>query len=125
MTSDRTTQHYTIPVNLTGYERLTVTVNLGMTAEQIDAQRARGNQAPAIVDFPNWDDEAASCGMTALDPATGELNGHALEKPEFPLTIEVLRRLPERFVLYLTTDDALSDALLDERETRRPFLRRR
>lgn len=116
---------YTLNLPLEGYEQLEVTHDLGMTQREIYAARLAGQPAPTIVDFPNWEQVAALIGLTAFDEATGTRNGRALEKPALPLTAEAMIDLDLLLVNYLSSDDAITDALEHHREQRRPFSNRR
>lgn len=113
---------HTLAVLVEGYDRLEVTHDLSLTPRQIDAQVLRGNLAPTIVDFPNWEDVAESCDLLAI-AADGEING-ALPKPALPLTSASFDDLPLDLGTYLRSMTAVGDALVDYHAKRLPFLRK-
>lgn len=114
-----------ISCSVEGFESLRIAVNVGMAQAEFDRRRGRGEVAPAIVGFPNWDDAAAEIGLLAVNPETGEPTGDPMAAPPVPLTLEGLAELPFVLVNYLAGDQVVTDALKAYREDHYPNSSRR
>ena len=114
---------HTIGCRVAGYESLQVTINIGLTNDQIDRAQAKGIHN-FVLDFPNWDDVAESLELFEDDPETGEPTAALMAKPEMPLTHDALRRLPTVLLSYIGGGYVITDANADYLANVRPKLSR-
>lgn len=97
---------HTLAARLPGFELLRLTFDLGMSHTALEERRRAGQPSPALIAIEGWSEAVGG------------------DAPALPLTDAALDGMPYILAWYFRTDDALIDALVDERETRRPFLRR-
>lgn len=112
---------HTIGCRIAGYESLEVTIDIGLTDEQINRAQTRGVHS-FVLDFPNWDAVAESLEMVEDDPETGEPSATVMAKPALPLTHKALGRLPTVLQTYIANGYVIFDANQDYLETVRPKL---
>lgn len=110
---------HTINCTVPTLEALQITVNLGLTDEQIAHGQVRGIYR-FILDFPNWDEVAEALCFFELDPETGEDTTTPMSKPAMPLTSKGMTRLPGVLQQYLYGGYAIVDANTDFLRTTRP-----
>lgn len=112
---------HTIGCRVTGYESLQITLDLGLTSEQIALGQDRSEHI-FVLDFPNWDEVVEALEMFTIDPATGLSTTTPMPKPTIPLTAAGLGRLPTVLVRYIGGIYVVWDANNDYMRTVRPFL---
>lgn len=100
---------HTIGCQIAGYESLHIAIDIGMTNEQIGAGQAERRHT-FVLDFPNWDAVAESLDLT-------------MDKPEMPLTVAGLNKLPVVLTRYIGGGYVINDAVDDYMATVRPFLK--
>lgn len=114
---------HTIGCRVAGYESLEITINIGLTNDQIARAQAQGVHN-FVLDFPNWDEVAESLELFADDPDTGEPTTTLMPKPALPLTRKELGQFPTVLVTYIGTGYVIADANEDYMATVRPNLPR-
>lgn len=100
---------HTFPIPIPGYEALEITIDIGLTNEQVDHGQANG-QHVFVLDFPNWDEVAEALEMFTDDPATGKPTTTPMPKPEMPLTHVALSGLPVVLGRYIGGGYVINDA---------------